>query len=140
MSDSSGNWTDRCCGGSFFSCTKLFLTLVLGLSTLLLPCVMYWQGFERFLEAGAAAVLCSSSGLAALAATFWQSRQQQPLVGLLLAMAIRMIPPLVVCLLMAVQSDAGEYIGFVCYLLLYYLTTLAIETYISIKLVDKAGR
>lgn len=137
MSGPSCNRTARWCGGNFFTCAKLFLAIVLGFSALLLPCVLYLQGLDRFLEAGAAAILCTSAGMVALAVTSWQTRQQQPLTGMLLAMVLRILPPLTICLLLAIQGEGRQFISFISYLLLFYLVTLAIETYLSVKLVNQ---
>ena len=132
MSDPSLPWTARCSEGKFFACARLFVVLVAGFCALLLPGVYGLQGLESFLEAGAAALLCFGTGVVALAATSWQAHQ--PLVGLLLAMALRMILPLTVCLLLAVQGSGKQYRGFVTYLLLFYCVTLAIETFLSVRL------
>jgi cation transport ATPase len=133
VSDPSSYWTARWCKKGFIPCARSFFALTLAFSGLFLPCVLFLQGQEKFFEAGIAAIICFCTGIAALAATAWQANQQQPLVGMLLAMAIRMLPPLSVCLLLAVQGEGKQYVWFVCYLLVYYLVTLSIETYLSVK-------
>ena len=137
MSDPSWNRTARWCSDSFLPCAKVFLALVIGFSALILPCVLWLQGLERFLEAGAAAILCSCSGVVALAASSWQTQLRQPLAGLLLAMALRSLPPLTVCLLLAIQGEGEQFIGFISYLLVFYLVTLSIETFLSVKLISR---
>lgn len=133
MSDPSWKWTVRWREGRFLAGAGLLVAVVTGLCALLLPGIYWWQGISKFLEAGAAAMLCLLSGITAIAATSCLARQQQPLAGLLLAMALRMLPPLVVCLLLSFQGDGDKYLGFIAYLLLFYGITLAIETYLSIQ-------
>jgi hypothetical protein len=86
------------------------------------------------MDALTAALICLLSGTTALAVMQLPLSRQQPFVGLLLAMALRMLPPLVVCLLLAQQGSGAEYLGFVCYLILFYLLTLAAETLLSLQL------
>ena len=125
------------CGNNFYTCAKPFVAGVLGLSVLLLPCVLVLQGRNGFLEAGAAALLCTSAGLVALAVVSWQTRQQQPLGGMLLAMVLRILPALAVCMLLAIQGEGKQYISFISYLIVFYLVTLALETYLSVQLVHQ---
>ncbi len=120
--------------GGFRSSSKLLAGVVVGAYGLLLPVAIWMNGVQGTLEAGAAAMICFMSGITALAATWHLSRQQQPLVGLLIAMALRMLPPLIICVALALQGTGADYLGFVCYLLTFYLVTLAAETYASVQL------
>jgi hypothetical protein len=54
------------------------------------------------------------------------------IAGILGAMAIRMGIPLIVCLVLAIRGGASSLAGFVYYLLVFYLTTLAVETWYSL--------
>lgn len=113
-----------------------WLAAVVAIGLLLLLPVGYWQnGLHGVTEVVAAALISLFSGGLAMAA-FYRYRLQQPLVGLLLAMAIRLIPPLVVCLVIAANGMAAVYFGFVCYLLTFFMACLAVETYLAVRLVD----
>jgi len=52
---------------------------------------------------------------------------------MLLAMAFRLLPPLSVCLILALRSSGSENLSFICYLLVFYMVTLSVETYLSIR-------
>ena len=77
---------------------------------------------------GAAAV-CLFAGLSADAAAALANRAASPLVALLVGMALRSLPPLIVCLILAVQGGGREHLPFVVYLLTFYLVTLALDTW-----------
>ncbi len=103
--------------------------------------MVFWlQGREAIVEVVAAALICLFSGLTALAASQLPVARRQPLVGLLLAMALRMLPPLVVCLLLALRGNGADYLGFVIYLIVFYLLTLAAETFLSLRLMKNQNR
>ena len=49
-------------------------------------------------------------------------------------MLVRMMLPLVVCLILALKGFSGrENLEFVCYLLAFYTTTLVLETWLAVK-------
>ncbi len=49
-------------------------------------------------------------------------------------MAIRMVPPLAICVVLAAQgADGREHLAFIGYLLAFYLVTLAVETWLAVK-------
>jgi hypothetical protein len=51
---------------------------------------------------------------------------------MLVGMAVRMGPPLVICLVLAAQGANGrEHLAFIVYLLLFYVATLAVETWLA---------
>jgi len=107
---------------------------VLGASLLIVSPVAFWHhGLRGFLEAGVAALICLLSGVAALGVAWRCVRAGQPLLGMLLAMAIRLILPLMVCLLLSLRGMGADSLGFICYLLTFYLVNLAVETYLSIQ-------
>jgi hypothetical protein len=47
-------------------------------------------------------------------------------------MAIRMGMPLAICLLLALRGRGDSFAGFAYYLLVFYLATLAVETWYSL--------
>ena len=59
-------------------------------------------------------------------------RDASPLAVMLLGMAIRMVPPLGICVVLAAQGAHGrEHLAFIVYLLAFYLVTLALETWLT---------
>ena len=87
------------------------------------------------LHAVVAAGICLFAGAFALAVTARMFRSQQALAGMLLAMGLRSIPPLTVCLILAVGGRPDRYLGFIVYLLGFYMAALAAETYASVRMV-----
>jgi len=106
------------------------------LLALLLPIALWNGGATGALEVIVAAAICLLPGLVAL----WFSTQitgtNQVLFGLLFSMGLRILPPLVICLALSLRSTGDEYFSFICYLLLFYMVTLALETYLSVRLVQ----
>lgn len=59
---------------------------------------------------------------------------QAPLLSVLAGMIVRMLPPLAVCCLLAYRRESGmQHLPFVCYLLAFYLVTLAVETWFAVR-------
>jgi hypothetical protein len=57
---------------------------------------------------------------------------------MLVGMAVRIVPPLVICLVLAVQGASGrQHLAFIAYLLTFYCVTLAFETWLA---VHRAGK
>jgi hypothetical protein len=81
----------------------------------------------------AAAAICLLAGWASEAVACYVLATRTPLVRMLVGMAIRMLPPLAVCLALAAQGASGrQHLPFVCYLLTFYLVTLALETWLAV--------
>jgi hypothetical protein len=84
-----------------------------------------------------AAGLCIFAAVFAESIAFVQGRNGSHLIAMLLAMAVRDIPLLAICLALAVAGQTGEqHLGFVCYLLAFYLIALASETWLAVKRVS----
>jgi hypothetical protein len=87
-----------------------------------------------------AAAICLAAGWVAEGLAFTLQRQVAPVGVMLLGMAIRMTPPLGICLFLAAQGQSGrQHLAFICYLLLFYLATLAIETWLAVKRISHAS-
>ncbi len=82
-----------------------------------------------------AALVCLAPAVAALGVSFRFLGTPHALAAVLLGMMLRAFPPLIVCLLLALRGSGADYFHFVCYLLLFYMVTLAVETYLSVQLV-----
>lgn len=87
-----------------------------------------------------AAAFCLVAGWIAEALAYRLHRSVSPLGVMLLGMAIRMVPPLGVCLMLAAQGARGrEHLAFIGYLLAFYLVTLALETWLTVKRVGRTS-
>ncbi len=111
----------------------LLVGIVVVLGVAVLPFSLWLEGLSGSFALGAAVLICLTSGLGSLIIGSLQVPRQYALYSLLLAMAVRIIPPLAVCLLLAFRGGGSEYLGFVCYLVLFYIVTLSVETYVSIR-------
>jgi len=87
-----------------------------------------------------AGVICLAAGLLAEGMAHLLGRSGSPLATMLLGMAIRMLPPLAVCMLLAAQGARGrEHLAFIVYLLAFYLVTLALETWLNVSRLSAAN-
>jgi hypothetical protein len=68
-------------------------------------------------------------------AVAWLLRGRVPPVSVtLVGMAIRMAPPLALCLFLAASGQGGRrHLAFIGYLLVFYMVTLALETYLAVR-------
>ena len=101
---------------------------------LLLPFAFWSSGSAGALEVLVASVICLLPGLIALWFTSQTGDTNHVLFGLLFSMGLRLLPPLVICLALSLRSTGAEYFSFICYLLLFYMVTLALETFLSVRL------
>ncbi len=80
-----------------------------------------------------AATICLVAGLVAESLAFLLHDRVMPVAVMLLGMAIRMVPPLGICIALAAQGAHGrEHLAFIVYLLAFYLVTLALETWLTV--------
>ena len=133
MSELFANRLARYRNGGFRSCALLLIALVVGCYLLLAPVAIWWEGYFGLVKLAVAALACCIPGVVALATTAFWSVRRHALVGLLVAMAVRMIPPLVICMVIALRGTGVEYLNFVVYLLTFYLVTLAAETFLAVQ-------
>ena len=103
------------------------------------PMAWLLQGAAGVVQAAAAAAICCLAGLSALVLTGRLFRSQQALLGMLLSMALRSIPPLGICMLLAISGQGQQYLGFVGYLLVFYMAGLAAETYASVRIIQESS-
>lgn len=111
---------------------KLALAIV-AVSVLVGPLAYMAEGPAGVMWALAAAVLCLTCGFAAIALREWFTSQNNPLAGLLGSMGVRFLPPLVLCLLIAIQQTGSGYFVFVGSLLVNYLVVLVVESWLAIR-------
>jgi hypothetical protein len=114
----------------------LLVGAVVALLVAVSPIAIWQQGLQGVQLSAVAAMLCLLPAVAGLAVSHRFIGTQHALVAMLLAMAFRLFPPLVVCLLLAMRGTGADYAPFVCYLLLFYTATLAVETYLFVRLIQ----
>jgi hypothetical protein len=80
-----------------------------------------------------AAAICVFAGLAADGAAALVQRAGSTLAAMLAGMTLRLLPPLVVCLVLALRGGGREHLPFVVYLLLFYLVVLSLDTWWAVQ-------
>ncbi len=110
---------------------------VIAVAVALLPLASQRSGSAGTLGLAAAAGICLVSGIAAECIVAILTRASSPLAGQLSGMMVRLLLPLAVCLVLALQGFGGrENLAFVGYLLAFYVATLAFETWLAVKRVS----
>jgi hypothetical protein len=117
----------------------ILILVMLGFMLACLPLAL-WLGGNAVESLLAAVGVCITPGLAALFAVYHFAGTGQPLVGMLIAMACRLLPPLVVCLWLALNRDAVNGQAFAGFLIAAYLVSLAVETFLSVRSVDSSSK
>ncbi len=128
------DWASRVCAGGMLSCVVLLTGAVLLLYLLLAPVALWMQGVAGLQPSALAALISLLVGVGVLAVAHRYAKQDKPLVSMLLSTAIRVIPLFVIGLVVGLSEDKGPYLYFVGYLLCFYLVTLVIETFVSVRL------
>jgi hypothetical protein len=112
----------------------MLIACIFAVALVLMPVAVRQSGTGNPLGLASAAAICLASGLAAECLGFVLTRTWSPLAGQLSGMSIRMLLPLFACLILALQGFSGrENLAFVCYLLAFYIVTLALETWLAVK-------
>jgi hypothetical protein len=118
----------------FVRSALLLAGCVLAVALPLTPIALTKSGSGGLPGLALAAAVCLFAGLLAEALVFLLPRGISPLLTMLLGMAIRMLPPLGICLVLAAQGASGQqHLAFLCYLLAFYVVTLALETWLTVK-------
>lgn len=120
-------------------CAMILILAMLGFMLACLP-VAFWLGGNAVESLLAAVGICITPGLAALVVAHHFASSGQPLVGMLIAMGCRLLPPLVVCLWLALNRDAVNGRVFAGFLIAAYLVSLAVETFLSVRSVDSRSK
>jgi hypothetical protein len=120
-------------------CAMILIVVMLGFMLACLP-LAYWLGGNAVESLLAAVGVCITPGLAALVVVYHFSSIGQHLVGMLIAMVCRLMPPLVVCLWLALNRDAVNGRVFAGFLIAAYLVSLAVETFLSVRSVDSGSK
>jgi hypothetical protein len=133
--EAMGGWTTNATHRSFVRSALVLLGSIL---TLAVPLVLLTLALEQTGTAGpwgvvAAAVICSVAGVSADGVSALLHRAGSPLGAMLGGMMFRLLPPLAVCLLLALQGGGREHLAFVFYLLAFYAVILALDTWWAVQ-------
>lgn len=132
--------TRMCASSQEMGLTASAMVLVAVLVAFTLAClpIALWVGNSGVAVLLSATGICVGSGVAALAISHYFMATGRQLVGMLLAMFCRLLPPLVVCLWLAMNKSAPESRVFAGFLIAAYLVSLAAETFLSIRSMPQA--
>lgn len=114
----------------------LLVGAVAVLYALALPLAISQQGLRGAAEAGAAALLCLLPAATALGLSYRLIGTPQAFAALALAMGLRLMPPLAIVLILATRGTGADFMPFICYLLVFYLATLAVETWLFVRIIQ----
>jgi hypothetical protein len=137
-----GDWTNPNASNRGFVRSALILagsTLAIAAPLCLFAIVTAQPGLGGPWGVAAAAAVCLFAGWAADAVAAIVQRFAPPHAALLSAMAVRSSPPLLVCMLLAVQGGGREHLAFVVYLLTFYLVVLTLDTWWAVRRVADAS-
>jgi hypothetical protein len=120
--------------GGFVRSALMLMACTAAIALLFVPFAMRHSGSAGLMGLAAAAAICLVCGWMSEGVAHLVGRFGSPLVAMLMGMAIRMVPPLAICLALAIQGIHGrQHVAFIGYLLTFYLATLAVETWLAVK-------
>jgi hypothetical protein len=134
--DAMGGWSQSDEMSRNFGRSALVLSssfLIVALLLMLVAVLLGQSGSGGILGVIVAAAICLFAGLAAEAIASLVHAAGSPLGALLAGMTIRLLPPLGVCLILAVRGGGRENLAFVIYLLTFYLLTLTLDTWWAVR-------
>lgn len=130
MSATNGSNTAR---ASFLRSVLLLGGCVMLVALLIAPFAVGKSGSAGLAGLAIAAAICLVAGWIAESLALMLHDRVMPLAAMLLGMAVRMLPPLGVCLVLAARGSSGrDHLAFIVYLLAFYLVTLALETWLTV--------
>ncbi len=135
MSEPVAHWSISCRDGGLLRYAGLLVGAIVAFYVALLPIAAWQQGLRGLGELTAAGLVCLLPALAALGVSYRLLGTPQALGAMMLAMGLRLLPPLVVALLLAMRGSGADFFHFVCYLLLFYMATLTVETCLFVQLI-----
>jgi hypothetical protein len=116
-------------------CAVILILVMLGFLLVCLPLAI-WMGGNSVEALLAAVGVCITPGLAAVVVSHYFAATNRHLPGMLIAMGCRLLPPLVVCLWLALNREAVNGQIFAAFLIAAYLISLATETFLSVRSID----
>jgi hypothetical protein len=130
MSATNGSKTTQT---GFMRSALMLAGCVLLFALLIAPLAAGKSGSGSLAGLALAAATCLLTGWAAESLACWLHGRVMPLAVMLLSMAIRMVPPLGICVALAALGAGGRaHLAFIAYLLTFYLVTLALETWLAV--------
>jgi len=107
---------------------------ILATAALLLPVALRESGTGNLAGLAFVTLMFLASAWISEAVSIRFHRTGSPLVAMGLAMAIRTIPPLLVCFYLAARGYSGrENFALIGYLFAFYFVTLVVETRLAVK-------
>jgi hypothetical protein len=114
------------------------VALVVAASFLLVTAPVAWlQGRAGLAAAGIAALVCAMSAISAQFTAIRLAGLGRPVQAALLAMLLRMAPPLVYCLAVGWRHGPEGGAGVVFYVIGFYMVVLAADTCLSVRRVPR---
>jgi hypothetical protein len=136
-----GLTNEQVTGHGFVRSALLVSAAVLVAGLLLAPFAIRQTEMNGIPGLASAAAICLVAAWAAEGVGCALSRSGGHLAAMLFSMALRFIPPLAACFVLAASGANGQqHFAFVCYLLVFYLATLAVETWLAVKRVTVASQ
>jgi len=132
-----GMSNEQVTGHGFVQSALLVTAAILFVGVLLAPFAARQTDMNGMSGLVSAAAICLLAACLAEGVGCALSRAGSPLAAMLFAMTLRFIPPLAVCFVLATSQAGGQqHFAFVCYLLIFYFATLAVETWLAVKRVN----
>jgi hypothetical protein len=125
---------------SFLRSTAMLAASTATIGLVCLPFAIGQSGSGGPIGLTGAAAVCFICGIVSEGISLVMLRAGAPLIAMLLGMAVRMAPPLVICLVFAAQGAHGrQHLAFIFYLLAFYCATLAVETWLAVARASKGS-
>lgn len=119
---------------SFVRSVVVLTVCILATAALLLPVAIRESGTGNLAGLAFVTAMFLASSWISEAVSLRLHRSGSPLVAMGLAMAIRTVPPLLVCLYLAARGYSGrENFALIGYLFAFYFVTLVVETRLAVK-------
>ena len=105
---------------------------------ILAPLVWALQGNIGLVAMGTAAFFCGASAIGSQFIAVLLTGPAYPVHATMLAMMLRMAPPLLLCMLVGLRRGPLTDAGMVFYMIGFYLVTLAVDTWLSVGRISPA--
>ena len=105
---------------------------------ILAPFVWALQGNIGLVAMGAAAFFCGASAIGAQLIAVLLVGPAHPIHAVMIAMLLRMVPPLALCAAVGLRRGPLTDAGMVFYMIGFYLVTLAVDTWLSVSRISPA--
>ena len=121
-------------GRSFVRSVTVLTVCILATAALLLPVAFRESGTGNLAGLAVVTLMFLASAWISEAVSVRLHRTGSPLLAMGLAMAIRTLPPLLVCFYLAARGYSGrDNFALIGYLFAFYFVTLVVETRLAVK-------